>query len=57
MIEDVIEPYMLQQGLIQRTPRGRPLTDPGYRHLGLAPPVGRADQFDLLDGDATDEDR
>jgi len=51
MIEDVIEPYLLQQGLIQRTPRGRMLTDPGFRHLGLAPPIARTDQFDLLDGE------
>jgi Holliday junction DNA helicase RuvB len=56
MIEDVIEPYLLQQGLIQRTPRGRVLTDPGYRHLGLTPPAKRADQFDLLDGEVADED-
>jgi Holliday junction DNA helicase RuvB len=34
-IEDVIEPYLMQQGLIQRTPRGRILTDGGYRHLGI----------------------
>ena len=56
MIEDVIEPYLMQQGLIQRTPRGRALTDPGYRHLGLTPPATRADQFDLLDGEVADED-
>jgi len=48
MIEDVIEPYLLQQGLIQRTPRGRLLTDHGYSHIGLAPPVGRPGQLDLL---------
>ncbi|MCL2749268.1 MAG: Holliday junction branch migration DNA helicase RuvB [Alphaproteobacteria bacterium] len=34
-IEDVIEPYLMQQGFIQRTPRGRMLTDQGYKHLGL----------------------
>ena len=34
-IEDVIEPYLMQQGFIQRTPRGRIVTDAGYRHLGL----------------------
>ena len=34
-IEDVIEPYLMQSGLIQRTPRGRVLTDAGYAHLGL----------------------
>lgn len=37
MIEDVIEPYMLQQGLIQRTPRGRVLSVKGFEHLGLKP--------------------
>lgn len=35
-VEDVIEPYLIQQGFIQRTPRGRMLTDLAYSHLGLA---------------------
>ena len=34
-IEDVIEPYLMQLGFIQRTPRGRVVTDAGYKHLGL----------------------
>ncbi len=34
-IEDVIEPYLMQLGLVQRTPRGRVVTDAGYRHMGL----------------------
>lgn len=34
-IEDVIEPYLMQKGFIQRTPRGRIVTDAGYAHLGL----------------------
>jgi len=34
-IEDVIEPYLMQLGFIQRTPRGRIITDAGYKHLGL----------------------
>lgn len=34
-IEDVVEPYLMQLGLIQRTPRGRIVTDAGYRHMGL----------------------
>lgn len=34
-IEDVIEPYLMQQGFIQRTPRGRIITEQGYKHLGL----------------------
>ncbi len=37
-IEEVIEPFLLQQGLIQRTPRGRMLAARAWRHLGLAPP-------------------
>lgn len=46
VLEEVIEPYLIQQGLLQRTPRGRMLADAGYRHLGLNAPVGR--QIDLL---------
>jgi len=34
-VEDVIEPYLMQQGFIQRTPRGRIVTEQGYKHLGL----------------------
>jgi Holliday junction DNA helicase RuvB len=44
-IEDVIEPYLIQQGYLQRTPRGRVATAAAWRHLGLAPPP-RADLFD-----------
>ena len=40
-IEDVIEPYLIQQGYLQRTPRGRIATLAAYRHLGLAPPPAR----------------
>jgi Holliday junction DNA helicase RuvB len=49
-IEEVVEPFLLQQGLIERTPRGRVLGQAGWAHLGLAP-VRRSAQFDLL-GDA-----
>jgi holliday junction DNA helicase RuvB len=47
-LEEVIEPYLLQQGLIQRTPRGRMLAARAWRHLGLdAPrPAGQNDLFD-----------
>jgi holliday junction DNA helicase RuvB len=38
-VEDVIEPYLIQQGLLQRTARGRMLTDNGFRYLGLHPPA------------------
>jgi Holliday junction DNA helicase RuvB len=47
VIEEVIEPYLIQEGLLQRTPRGRMLTAGGYRYLGLPEPT-RAPQFDLL---------
>ncbi len=40
-IEDVIEPYLIQQGYLQRTPRGRVATTAAYRHLGLAVPAAR----------------
>ena len=39
-LEDVYEPYLLQQGLIKRTPRGRVATAAAFGHLGLAPPRG-----------------
>ena len=39
-IEDVIEPYLIQQGYLQRTPRGRIATHAAYRHLGAMPPEG-----------------
>mgnify|MGYP001371982118 CR=1 FL=1 len=44
-LEEVIEPYLLQQGLIQRTPRGRMLTQPAWRHLGLEAPKPQSDLF------------
>ncbi|GJD81179.1 Holliday junction ATP-dependent DNA helicase RuvB [Methylobacterium gregans] len=37
-IEDIIEPYLIQQGFVQRTPRGRVLTPQAFRHMGLAVP-------------------
>ena len=47
-IEDIIEPYMIQQGFIQRTPRGRVLTANAWKHLGLTPPKDiEATQFRL----------
>ena len=45
-IEDVIEPYLIQQGYLQRKPRGRIATLAAYRHLGVAPPVSGNDMFD-----------
>lgn len=51
-LEEVVEPFLLQQGLLQRTPRGRMLSPAGYRHLGLAPPAGRANQMGLWEDEA-----
>ena len=45
-LEDVIEPYLLQKGLIQRTPRGRMLARDAWRHLGLDAPRREGDLFD-----------
>ncbi len=55
-IEEVIEPFLLQQGLIARTPRGRVLTQAAWRHLGLAPPRLQPSP-ELFDFDAEAEDR
>ena len=50
-IEDVIEPYLIQLGLIARTARGRCLNGRGWSHLGLAPPPGaQTGLFDVEDG-------
>lgn len=48
-IEEVIEPFLLQQGLIQRTPRGRMLARKAWQHLGLTPPRS-PDQADMFAG-------
>ena len=45
-LEEVIEPYLLQMGLIQRTPRGRMLAKNGWRHLGMRPPKSQVDIFE-----------
>ncbi len=47
-IEDVIEPYLIQQGYLQRTPRGRIATIAAYRHLGVEPPAHFQPQKELL---------
>ena len=44
-IEDVIEPYLIQQGFLQRTPRGRIATLAAFRHLGVAPPAASGGLF------------
>jgi len=48
VIEDVIEPYLVQQGLVHRTPRGRMLTDAGFLYLELKPVRPKGAQLDLL---------
>jgi Holliday junction DNA helicase RuvB len=55
VIEEVIEPYLIQEGLLQRTPRGRMLTAGGYRYLGLPEPA-RGAQLDLLRESAEADD-
>ena len=52
-IEEIIEPFLIQQGFIQRTPRGRLLTSHAFRHLGLAEPTRDSAQFGLF---APDDD-
>jgi Holliday junction DNA helicase RuvB len=47
-IEDVLEPYLIQQGFIMRTPRGRVATRSAYLHLGLKPPVAPPASEDLF---------
>ena len=53
-IEEIIEPFLLQQGFIQRTPRGRLLTPHAFRHLGMPEPVRETAQFGLF-GDGEEE--
>jgi holliday junction DNA helicase RuvB len=50
-IEDIIEPYLIQCGLLQRTPRGRLITGHAFRHLGLPEPQRDPAQFGLFSGD------
>jgi Holliday junction DNA helicase RuvB len=45
-LEDVYEPYLIQQGFLERTPRGRCATALAYRRFGLTPPAGQATIFD-----------
>jgi len=47
-LEDVIEPFLIQEGFILRTSRGRMLGEPGWRHLNLTPPPSSSGQLDLL---------
>ncbi len=56
-LEEIVEPYLLQQGFISRTPRGRMLTVRAYKHLGLSGPARAASpQFGLFDPDKLPEE-
>jgi Holliday junction DNA helicase RuvB len=50
-IEEIVEPYLIQQGLVQRTPRGRMVTAQAFVHLGLPSPARRPEQAPLFGDD------
>lgn len=50
-IEDVLEPYLIQQGFIMRTPRGRVATPTAYRHFGFVSSQDQQDEFGLFERD------
>ena len=52
-IEDIIEPYLMQIGLVQRTPRGRMLSPDGWKHLGITPPVDKVAEPIKISGQMT----
>jgi Holliday junction DNA helicase RuvB len=53
-IEEIIEPFLIQKGFLQRTPRGRLITGHAFKHLGLAEPKRDASQFGLFAADDGD---
>ncbi|MGH8145609.1 MAG: Holliday junction DNA helicase RuvB C-terminal domain-containing protein, partial [Rhodanobacteraceae bacterium] len=53
-IEDVLEPYLIQQGLVARTARGRIATAKAWRHFGLKPPRGSGAEMNLFDAEGSD---
>jgi Holliday junction DNA helicase RuvB len=53
-IEDVLEPYLIQQGLVARTARGRIATARAWRHFGLKPPRGNAMPMNLFDAEESE---
>ena len=53
-IEDVVEPYLIQQGFVQRTPRGRLITPKAFAHLGLAAPSQPQANYSLFEDDQND---
>ena len=56
MLEEVIEPYLLQTGLLMRTPRGRCLSTAGWAYLGMTPPESATRQLDILSDLGPDHD-
>ncbi|MBS0277134.1 MAG: Holliday junction branch migration DNA helicase RuvB [Proteobacteria bacterium] len=54
-LEEIVEPYLMQLGFVQRTPRGRLLTGAAYGHLGLAAPPRDPAQFGLFKGEEAEE--
>ena len=54
-IEDVLEPYLIQQGYLQRTPRGRVATVTAYRHFGLVAAASRRHARSVGGGRSNDE--
>ena len=56
-LEDIIEPYLLQQGFISRTPRGRMITSQTFAHLGLdAPTPAKTPQYGMFENDQASSD-
>ena len=55
-LEDVVEPYLLQTGLLMRTPRGRCLSTAGWAYLGIMPPESATRQLDMLSDLGPDHD-
>jgi Holliday junction DNA helicase RuvB len=53
-IEDIIEPFLMQRGFLQKTPRGRVLTRHAFKHLGLPEPARDITQAGLFDEEETD---
>ncbi|MFO1185289.1 MAG: Holliday junction branch migration DNA helicase RuvB [Bauldia sp.] len=47
-LEEIVEPFLIQRGFVQRTPRGRLLTHHAFRHLGLPTPAGQPPQIGLI---------
>jgi len=54
-LEDVVEPFLIQQGYLIRTARGRMVSAKGWRHLGLTPPLRQPQPSDLFQAAAGDD--